>query len=416
MTSSDRPRRVLIIVQNLPVPYDRRVWLEATTLARAGYEVSVICPKAHGFTRTFEVLEDVHIHRYALPVEGKGALGLVFEFAWCFARSFLKSLRVALVGRGFDVIHACNPPETYWALALFWRPFGVRFLFDHHDLSPELYAAKFGRRSGIFYRALLFLERMTFRAADVVIATNGSYKDIARQRGGVAEEDVFVVRSGPALERFRRYTADPSWKHGKTHLIAYLGEIGNQDGVDHLIRALKILRDEIGRTDVHCVLIGGGPHLPEIKALAASLGVDDMTTFTGRVSDDETLCRILSSADIGVNPDPKTDHSDKSTMNKILEYMYFGLPIVAYDLTENRISAQAAALYAEPNREGELARHMHELLDDESMWRRMSRAGEARLKEQLAWEHSVPHLLAAYRRVFEGKAPVLAGNESSLRR
>jgi glycosyltransferase involved in cell wall biosynthesis len=394
-----RPRRVLIVVQNLPVPFDRRVWLEATTLARAGYQVSVISPKAKGFNASFEVLEDVHIYRYGLPVDAQGALGFVAEFLWCFARTAMKSVRVAVRGRGFDVLHVCNPPETYWLLGRFWKLFGKRFLFDHHDLSPEMYQVKFDSAGGSALTGLRFLERQTFRAADLVITTNESHKRIAAERGGVAPDDVYVVRSGPDLARLTVYPPDPAWRRGKRHLIAYLGEICKQDGVDHLVRAVKLLRDELGRDDVHCVLVGGGPHQPAIKAYAEEIGVAEDCTFTGRVSDDD-LCRILSSADVGVDPDPKNDWSDKSTMNKIMEYMFFGLPIVAYDLTEARVSAGGAALFTEPNDERALAAGIAELLDDPERRREMGQGGRERVRKELAWEHSAPVLLAAYDRLW----------------
>jgi glycosyltransferase involved in cell wall biosynthesis len=394
-------RRVLIVVQNLPVPFDRRVWLEATTLARAGYQVSVISPKAKGFTASFEVLEDVHIYRYGLPVDAQGAGGFVAEFLWCFVRTAMKTFRVVLRGRGFDVLHVCNPPETYWPLARFWKLFGKRFLFDHHDLSPEMYQVKFDSEGGAALGGLRFLERQTFKAADLVITTNESHKRIAAERGGKAADDVYVVRSGPDLGRLTVYPPDPAWRNGKRHLIAYLGEICKQDGVDHLVRAVKLLRDELGRSDVHCILVGGGPHQPAIKAYAEEIGVADACTFTGRVSDDD-LCRILSSADLGVDPDPKNPWSDKSTMNKIMEYMFFGLPVVAYDLTEARVSAGDAAVFVEPNRERELANGIVELLDDADRRRAMGAAGRERVRNALAWEHSAPVLLAAYDRLWPG--------------
>jgi glycosyltransferase involved in cell wall biosynthesis len=399
MASAGRPRRVLIVVQNLPVPFDRRVWLEATTLARAGYQVSVICPKAKGFTRSFEGLEGVHIYRYRLPVDAKGAISFVAEFVWCFMRTAMKSLRVAVVGRGFDVLHVCNPPETYWLLGRFWQLFGKRFLFDHHDLSPEMYQAKFGSSGGLALAGLRFLERKTFQTADLVITTNESHRRIAIERGGMAPSDVYVVRSGPDLERLTRYPPDVTWRNGRHYLVVYLGEICKQDGVEHLVRAMWLLRDDLGRNDVHCVLVGGGPHQPSIKAYAEELGVAELCTFTGRVSDDD-LCRILSSADLGVDPDPKNDWSDKSTMNKIMEYMFFGLPIVAYDLTEHRVSAGPAALFAEPNRERALAERISELLDDTTRRQQMGRAGRERVQAVLAWEHSAPVLMAAYDRLW----------------
>lgn len=417
MASAGNGRRVLIIVQNLPVPFDRRVWLEATSLTAAGYAVSVICPKAKGYNESFERLEGVDIYRYGLPIDAQGALGFVMEFAWCFLRTFMKSVRIAVAGRGFDVIHACNPPETFWLLGWFWRLFGKRFLFDHHDLSPEMYAAKFQRASGPMYRGLLFLERMTFWTADVVITTNESHKKIAQQRGGLAADDVYIVRSGPDLDRFKVYEPDPSWKRGKAQLLVYLGEMCKQDGVDHLVRAVAALRDDFGHDDFHAVFVGGGPEQPLIKAYAAEVGVAELCTFTGRVSD-EDLCRILSSADVAVDPDPKNDWSDKSTMNKIMEYMFFGLPIVAYELTEHRVSAEDAAVYAEPNSERALAEAVSALLRAPEQRRRMSAYGTNRVREKLVWQHSVPPLLAAYdtifQRFFAGRAAAPAEGNKQL--
>jgi glycosyltransferase involved in cell wall biosynthesis len=316
----------------------------------------------------------------------------------------MKSVRVAVAGRGFDVLHVCNPPETYWPLARFWKRLGRRFLFDHHDLSPEMFQAKFGTGGGPALAGLRWLERKTFQAADLVITTNESHKRIAVERGGKAPGDVYVVRSGPDLERLTVYPPDPAWRNGRRHLIVYLGEICKQDGVDHLIRAVKLLRDTHGRDDVHCVLVGGGPHQPSIKAYAEEIGVADRCTFTGRVSDDD-LCRILSSADLGVDPDPRNDWSDKSTMNKIMEYLYFGLPVVGYDLTENRVSAGPAGLFATPNREADLASHILELLDNPARRQEMGRVGQERVRSVLAWEHSVPVLLAAYDRLWPDGEP-----------
>jgi glycosyltransferase involved in cell wall biosynthesis len=406
MASAGSGKRVLIVVQNLPVPFDRRVWLEATTLRRHGYTVSVICPKARGFSASYEVLEDVHIHRYALPFEARGALGFLGEFAWCFLATLFKSVKVA-AWHGFDVIHACNPPETYWILGLLWRPFGKRFVFDHHDLSPEMYEAKFARPSRVLHAALRFLEWCTFRVADVAIATNESCKRVAIERGGMAEDRIFVVRSGPDLRRFRRYAPDPALKAGRDKLVVYLGEMCKQDGVEYLLRALKIMREQGRGGDVFTVLVGGGPHQEELRRYAGELGLGTATRFTGRVSDDE-LCRILSSADVAVDPDPKTPWSDKCTMNKIIEYMYFGLPIVCFDLTEHRVSAGDAALYAAPNQEQALADALLQVLDDPAMRELMSQIGRARVEAKLAWQYSIPPLLATYDRIWRTEpAPLL---------
>ncbi|HWX47226.1 MAG TPA: glycosyltransferase family 4 protein [Roseomonas sp.] len=416
--SPGRTRRVLIVVQNLPVPFDRRVWLEATTLTRSGYEVSVICPKMKGFNASRETLEGVEIYRYPLPFDAQGAAGFFAEFAWCFVMTALLSLRVALFGRGFDVLHVCNPPEIYWPLGLFWRLFGKVFLFDHHDLSPEMYAAKFERDEGLLLRMLLFLERMTFRVSQVVITTNESHKAVALSRGGKAPEEVYVVRSGPDLSRFVLHERSSEWSHGKPFLLAYLGEICKQDGVDHLVRAMRILRDELGRRDVHCILMGGGPHQPQIARYAEEIGVTDCCTFTGRVSD-EDLCRILSSADIGVDPDPKNPWSDRSTMNKVVEYMFFGLPVLAYDLHETRVSAGEAGHYVTANDERALATGIAQLLDDAAARQRMGQTGRRRVQTALAWTYSVPPLIAAYDHAFaireEGRivAPGRSGGGAS---
>jgi glycosyltransferase involved in cell wall biosynthesis len=402
MAFAGRPRRVLIIVQNLPVPFDRRVWLEATTLQRAGYEVSVICPKMKGFNESFETTEGIDIYRYAMPLDPKGRIGFIAENLLALIRTFLLTFRVARRGRGFDVIHACNPPETYWTVGLFWRLFGKRFLFDHHDLSPELYRVKFGVESeSVLHRMLLWLEKATFRTAAVAIATNDSHKRIAVERGGMDEDRVFVVRSGPDVARFRVYEPDPSWKRGKEHLIAFLGEMGSQDGIDLLIDALRTLRDGHDRDDFHCVLIGGGTHREALMDQAERIDVADLCTFTGVVSD-EDLCRILSSADVGVDPVPRNDWSDKSTMNKIMEYMFFGLPIAAFGLAEARVSAREAADYADEITAEALAATIQGLLSDPERRAQKARYGERRLREVLAWEHSRPPLLEAYETVFEG--------------
>jgi glycosyltransferase involved in cell wall biosynthesis len=388
-------RRVLILVQNLPVPFDRRVWMEATTLQRAGYRVSVVCPKMKGLNASRERLEGVDIYRYGMPFDPRTKLGFIGEYLYAFLRTFLLSVRIHLVGRGFDVIHACNPPETSWIIGRFWRLFGKRYIFDHHDLSPELYEVKFPGRRDVMYRFLRFMERATFHTSTVAIATNESHKQVAVERGGMAPERVFVVRSGPSPERFRRYPADESWRRGRSFVVAYLGEIGHQDGVDSLVRALAILRDEFGRGDVQGVFIGGGTNRDEVIRLAAELELEDHTTFTGVVSDDE-LCRILSSADIGVDPVPRSAWSERSTMNKLIEYQFFGLPVVAFDLTEARVSAGEAGAFAEGDTDKALAACINDLLDDPQRRSEMSEAALRHFHDDLSWDRSAPHLLAAY--------------------
>ena len=396
-------RRILIVVENLPVPFDRRVWLEATTLARNGAAVTVICPKAKGFTRMHEVVEDVAIYRYPVPFEAAGVVGFAAEFTWCFLATALLSGYVALFGRGFDVLHACNPPDTFWLLGRFWQIFGRRFIFDHHDLAPEMFAAKFGRDTGWLHRGLLWLERRSMQAADVVITTNESHKCVAIQRGGKRAGDVHIVRSGPDLGRFQVHPPDPMYRNGKAHLLVYLGEICMQDGVDHMVRAVKLLAAR--RDDFHVLFVGGGPHQPAIRAYALDQGIASISHFTGRVSD-EALCRILSSATLGIDPDPKTPWSDQSTMNKVIEYMFFGLPVVAFDLHETRVSAGDAGAYAEANSDSALAGLIGALLDDPAQCAAMGTAGRARVRDHLAWDHSVAPLLAAYDQAVARQAPL----------
>jgi glycosyltransferase involved in cell wall biosynthesis len=388
-------RRVLYVLQGLPVPFDRRAWLHATTLAKNGYAVSFVCPKGRGYNASREELDGVDIYRYWRPVEGEGKLAFIAESLWCFCATFLLSLRVQLFGRGFDILHVCNPPEIYWPMAWFWRAFGKVFIWDHRDLSPELAEAKFGRGDGLIIAVLRLLERLSLAAAQIVVATNESYKKIAIERGGKKPEDIFIVRSAPSLAKFKLYEPDPSFKNGRPNLILYLGEMGPQDGVDNLIRALRVLHDDFDRKDFHCVLIGGGTYQPTAAAYAKEIGVDHLCTFTGVVSD-EMLCRILSSGDVAIDPLPKNGWSDRSTMNKVLEYMFFGLPIVVGELTEAKVSAAEAALYVEPGNAAAMAEGIATLLDDPARRQKMGVFGQARLRNALAFEYSVPNLLAAY--------------------
>ncbi len=393
-------KRVLILVENLPSPFDRRVWQEATTLRDAGYLVSIICPTGRGYEKKFEVVEQIDIHRYHLPVEAEGPLGYALEYSTALLQTFLLSWKV-YVGRGFDVIHACNPPDLFFLIGIFFKAFGKKFLFDHHDINPELYEAKFGRRDS-FYRLLLKFERWSFKTADVSIATNQSYRCIAIERGGMSPDRVFVVRSGPSLERLRIGPPHEELKRGRRYLVGYVGVMGKQEGIDHLLHAVHHIVYVHRRQDIHFGLVGGGTSLEAMKKLAASLGVADYVTFTGRVSDEEMLA-MLNTADVCVNPDTANAMNDKSTMNKIMEYMALGKPIVQFDLTEGRFSAQEASLYAEPDDSIDLAAKLTFLLDDAALRQRMGTAGRQRVLNELAWHHEVPKLLAAYQTLWQGQ-------------
>jgi glycosyltransferase involved in cell wall biosynthesis len=396
------PGKVLIIVQNLPVPFDRRVWLESKTLREAGYDVSVISPKGKDgkFQSGYEIIDGIHIHRYPAPPEAKSTVDYFFEFVYCWFATALLSLKIWFT-RGFNVIQACNPPETFFLLARFYKLSGVKFVFDHHDLSPEMYIAKGGRADSFLYRGLLWLEKQTFRTADVVISTNESYKEIARTRGGVSKEKIFIVRNGPDFDRLKVMNPDPVLKDGSPYLACYLGEMCPQDGVEYLLRAIKIFVNDLGRQDVKFVLMGGGSALEELKLLRTNMNLDSHVVFTGRVSD-EDLCRYLSTADICLDPDPYSKWADQSTMNKIMEYMTFGKPIVAFDLKENHYSAQQAAIYAKPNDIAEFAELIYYLICEEEKRQSMGEYGNRRVHDQLAWKYSQPYLLAAYEYLIHG--------------
>lgn len=398
-------RRVLILVENLPSPFDRRVWQEACTLRDAGYAVSIICPTGPGCERGFEAIDGIHIRRYRLPFEAAGALGYALEYSVALAASFALAWRVLLT-RGFDVIHACNPPDLFFLIGAFFKLLGKKFVFDHHDLNPELYEAKFGRRD-FFYRLMLKLERWTFRAADVSLATNESYRRIALERGGMPPERVFVVRSGPSLERMRILPADERLKRGRRYLVGYVGVMGRQEGIDCLLRAVHHIVHDLGRRDVHFGLVGGGTSLEEMKALAAELGVSDFVTFTGRVPDAEMLA-MLNAADVCVNPDVASEMNDKSTMNKVMEYMALGKPLVQFDLTEGRRSARRASLYAKRNDALDLGQKLLELLDDPARREEMGAFGRRRVENELAWPHEAPKLLAAYEALWRARGATTA--------
>lgn len=386
-----------MLVENLPSPFDRRVWQEALALRDAGHAVSIICPTGRGYEKRYEVIEGVHIWRYSLPTEGAGALGYAAEYSVALVKAFYLSLKVAFV-RGFDVVHACNPPDLFFLIGGFFKLFGKKFLFDHHDANPELYEAKFGRRD-LFWTLMCWLERMTFRTADVSLATNESYRRIAVERGGMPPERVYVVRSGPSLERMRITAPDEKLKKGKRYLIGYVGVMGRQEGIDLLLQAARTLVFDLGRKDVHFGMVGGGTSLDEMQKLARELGLSEYLTFTGRVPDVQMLA-MLNTADICVNPDVANPMNDISTMNKVMEYMALGKPMVQFDLTEGRYSAQEASLYARRNDPADFAAKIAELIDDPQKRARMGAFGRRRVQEALEWRYEVPKLLAAYATLF----------------
>jgi glycosyltransferase involved in cell wall biosynthesis len=395
-----RAPRILIIVQNLPVPLDRRVWLECQALIAQGYQVSVICPKGPGDPPR-QVIDGIAIYKYAPPPEASGAAGYVHEFAYCWLRSALLSVRVWRE-RGFDVIQACNPPDTYWALARLWAWRGVKFVFDHHDLNPELFLSRFGRpRSAVAraqLRGLLWLERKTFGAADHVISTNASYRAKALQRGKVAAADVTVVRSGPDTAVMRPVYPTSDIRLHAGPLLAYLGVMGPQDGVDRVLALVSELVLNRGRSDLRAVIMGFGDCLSELQEQCTAAGLDPYVTFTGRVGPD-TIAEYLSAADIGIGPDLKTPLNDLSTMNKTMEYMAFALPSVSFDLTETRLSGSDAAIYVPSGDIGAFADEVENLLDDPGRRAALGRAARRRAEETLDWQTQAQAYVGVFAKV-----------------
>ena len=385
-------RKVLMLVENVPAPQDRRVWPEAIVLRDNGYQVSIISPKGTVDQReSYTCIDDIHIYRYHIPVIKQKFIGHVIEYTVALSMSFWLSLKV-LFQRGFDAIHTANPPDIFFIIGLFYRLLGKKFIFDQHDLSPELFQVIFKKRSKLMYRAMRFFEVCSYKVADLVITTNESQKRFAIDRGHCRPDRVFVVRNGPAMKKWRAVRPDPQLKAGRPFLLGYVGVMGVQDGVEYTIYALHELVYDRGRRDIALVLLGDGRNLSVLRALASSLHLDEYINFTGWVSDEEVL-RYLAVVDIGLIPDPQNGLNEYSTMLKTMDYMASGTPIVAFDLVETRFTAQQAALYAGPNLTADFADKIEKLLADEELRVKMGQFGRRRIEEELSWEHTSKNLV-----------------------
>lgn len=385
-------KHILIIVENLPVPFDRRVWQEANTLKDAGAKVSIICPIMRGYTEKYEVINDIEIYRHPLT-EADGIWGYLLEYSTSIFWWYWLSLKIFFKKR-FHVIHGCNPPDLIFIVAIFFKLFGVKYIFDHHDINPEFYIAKFNKK-GFFYKALLLMERLTFATANLSIATNESFKEIAVRRGKMRPEDVQVVRSGPKLDRLKIIDPIPSYKKGKAYLVGYVGVISETEGLDLLLDSIKYITGK--RTDIHFAIVGGGIELEKIKSLSVSMNLGDYVDFYGRV-DDQTLIEVLNTADVCVNPDRPTDMNNLSTMNKIMEYMALKKPIVQYDLKEGKFSAETASLYAKNTDTDDFAEKIIHLIDNPEQRKEMGEFGYNRVLNQLSWDHESEKLINVYKR------------------
>ncbi|KAA6441180.1 glycosyltransferase family 4 protein [Dyadobacter flavalbus] len=387
-------KHILIVVENLPVPFDRRVWQEANTLKEQGAKISIICPKMKGYTQSREVIDGIEIYRHPLPLEASGALGYLMEYGAALFWELVLAIRIYSKKR-FHVIQGCNPPDLIFLIALPFKLLGVKYVFDHHDINPELYEAKFNKKDW-FYKLMVFFEKLTFKTADASIATNESYRNIAIQRGGMNPAKVTVVRSGPKLDRLKITAGNPVYKKGRTYLIGYLGVIGDQEGIDLLLESFKYIVER--RKDVQLAIVGGGTSVESLKALSLEMGLGDYVDFYGRVSD-ELLVDILNTADVCVNPDRPTTMNQLSTMNKIMEYMALQKPIVQYDLKEGRFSAQQASLYADNTNTTDFAEKIMWLLDNPEERKKMSAFGYSRVVRELSWEFESKVLIDFYKRL-----------------
>ena len=390
--------KILMLIENASVPFDNRVWAEATTLRDHGFQVSIIGPKGSTMDRESHIyIDDIHIYRYQLPTNTTKYTAYILEYSISLFKTFLLSLKVGL-RHGFDVIHTANPPDLFFIIGWLYRLFGKKFVFDQHDLSPEMFQVKFKGRMKPLHKFLLFLEWCSYRTAHVVITTNLSQKRFAIERGHCHPEQVFIVRNGPELDRIKLVTPEPELKRGRPYLLAYVGEMEVQDGVENALYALHDLVHKRSRQDVSLVLMGDGGYASTLHALAHELQLDNYVHFTGWVKV-EDIVRYLTVADIGLTPDPRNGLNEYSTMVKTMEYMAMGKPVVAFDLAEARFSAQDAALYATPNLVEDFASKIDTLLNDQELRLKMGAIGRKRVEEAVNWEYDKKNLLLAYEKL-----------------
>ena len=401
--------KILMLVENASWPGDQRVKNEAAALCDCGFQVCIICPKTPTGTQhqeSYICIDNIHIYRYRLPTISNKYVAYSLEYSLALIKTFWISLKV-LFRHGFDVIHAANPPDLFFTIGLFYRLIGKKFVFDQHDLAPELFKVKFKNHIEPLYKLHLFLERCSYRAADIVIVTNLSQRQKAIERGRCPASEVVVVRNGPDLERIKLVSPELELKRGRRYLLAFVGEMAVQDGVDHILYALNELVHKRGRQDVSLVLMGDGQHALELHELAHQLQLDDYVNFTGWAKS-EDLVRYLTVADVGLLPDPQNGLNEFSTMVKTMEYMAMGKPIVSFDLAETRYSAQEAALYAIPNVVEDFADKIEVLLNDEELRLKMGTIGRKRVLEELSWHQTKKNLLFAYKLLFPASQEAMA--------
>jgi glycosyltransferase involved in cell wall biosynthesis len=411
------PGRILMLVENY-FPQDTRVKNEATLLTEAGYHVSVIALRKKGQLMT-EVVNGVRVYRLPhlelfrktshgnlsraglLFLKLKSSLGYLFEYCYFTAACLVVSIYV-FVRRGFDVIHAHNPPDTLFVVAVPFKLLGKKFVFDHHDLCPELYRSRYRTGEGFYTRLLRMFEWCSLKLSDITIATNESYKEVQMKRAKRDPQTIFVVRNGPDKLRMAPVLPSPRLRGMKKCILCYVGSLNPQDGVDYLLRSLRYLLHDLKRSDFHCVIMGSGDSLQDLRDLAGTLQLDGCVELTGFVSD-EDLQANLAAADICVDPDPSSPLNDVSTWIKVMEYMAYGKPIVSFDLKETRFSAGEAAIYVKPNEEAEFAKTIADLMEQRDLREKMGSYGHRRVEQELQWTKVGQNLLTAYETLLAGK-------------
>lgn len=392
-------KKICIVVENLPVPFDRRVWQESCALRDAGAEVTVICPQTKAYPTPYEVLDGITVYRHPLP-EANRTIEYFKEYLGALYHETRLLFKVFRKQGVQDVIHACNPPDLIFIAAFpFFKLTRCKFLFDHHDINPELWIAKFGKK-GLGYRAMLLVERLTYHFAKHAIVTNESYKEIAMRRGKKKAEDVTIVRSGPNISKLKVGPAQEAVKEGFKYLVGYIGVMGKQEGIDLLLESIDYIVNKKGRKDIRFCIMGGGPSLEDLRKMNEAMELTEYVEFPGRVSD-EYLADVMNTADVCVNPDLPSEMNDKSTMNKIMEYMAFGKPIVQFTLKEGMFSAQEASLYAKNTSTEDFAEKILWLLDNPEKAAEMGRFGRKRVESELSWDYEKPKLISAYKKLLK---------------
>jgi glycosyltransferase involved in cell wall biosynthesis len=398
-------RRVLIVEENSYVPIDPRVWQEVTTLRDAGWHTTVICPAAERINADSETpvvigtaddLEGVTVYRFALNRAEGSKMGYLSEYVSAFMSIARLSWRVWRQGR-FDIIHFCNPPDIFFPIGMFYRLLGARFVFDHHDLFPELTAWRYSGLTGrLLYVFTRVMEYLTFRTANVIISTNESYRLIAMGRGQVSENRVIVLRNGPKSDKFLPVEPASMLKRDLPFMACYAGVMGYEDGIPELLASIRYIVHEMGRRDILFTILGDGALRPQALMQVKEWGLESVVHMPGMIHDNLLLRQYLSTADVCLSPEPLTPLNAHSTFIKVGEYMAIGKPVVAYDLPETRYTAEEAAIYVTPGEIEEFGRAIVTLLADPERRRLMGEYGRLRILKDLSWEHQKENLFRAY--------------------